>query len=494
MLRQKDVKKYKKKSKYDQILSIRKDGEYLLKNERPIKDNLIKTINQEKVSKFIEDILVNDKITHLLFRSNSKFEVDYYLNTKKNFFTHKSPLKQMNSDNITLKQVKKQTCLEMRRKLNNFKNVRKQMIYSMDNINKRKIKIFRKELKIIENKHKEEIKKNRINGFIRAYKSIRKKYDLEKTPNLFRNNSCILYDYDKRNKINIPKNKSVKKNNSLLLKSISNDTYESDLKQNNFTNLGVNKGNNRYKVSKSLLPFVKLDENDVFSRLYHNVVLLSPSTSVKNEKKPQSCKNKNSISYNFSNSPIYNPKIIFKLKKVIKSTSGKEFTFKITNDIIRRCFVNYSGGPPILEMEFFKQKKEENKKNYDWNNIKVNDDIQEEGETSKKGKEIVNFYKLIDKKTGNSFLHLAVIGGYEEFVRYFLEKKSNINLKNFEGNTPLHLALSNQKQNQKIIDILMEHNPRLDIKNNKDQIPFELFTDEMKIRYGIDKLIIGKGN
>ena len=52
MLRQKDVKKYKKKSKYDQLLFLRKDGEYLLKNERPIKDNLIKTMNQKKSSRF----------------------------------------------------------------------------------------------------------------------------------------------------------------------------------------------------------------------------------------------------------------------------------------------------------------------------------------------------------------------------------------------------------------------------------------------------------
>ena len=142
-----------------------------------------------------------------------------------------------------------------------------------------------------------------------------------------------------------------------MIKSISSDTYESDIKTNNFSNLGVDKNNN--KLNNSLLPHVKLDVKDVYSRLYHNAVLLSPSSSVKNQRRPQSCKNKSSLSYDFANSPTYNPKIIFKLKKVIKSTSGKEFTFKITKDIIRRCFVKYSGGPPILGMEFFKQKREE---------------------------------------------------------------------------------------------------------------------------------------
>ena len=294
--------------------------------------------------------------------------------------------------------------------------------------------------------------------------------------------------------MNLSKNKIIKiNNNNRIIKSISEDTYESEIKsrKNNFSKIKyeLNNNNNNINKSISLLPNVKLDIKNVFSRLYNNAVLPE-------QKRPQSCKNKNRNNNQLlddTNIASLNQKINFKLKKVIKSTSGKEFTFKITKDIIRRCFVKYSGGPPILGMEFFKQKREENKKSYDLNNIKVDDDIQDEEEATKKGHEAVNFYKLIDKKTGNSFLHLAVIGGYEEFVRYFLEKKSNINLKNFDGNTPLHLALYDKKKKTNIIDILMEYHPRLDIKNKKDVIPFDLFTDEMKIKYGIDKLIIGKG-
>ena len=131
MLRQKDVKKYKKKSKYDQILFLSKDGEYLLKNERPIKDNLIKTINQEIVTKFIDDILINKKISRQLFRSNSDFEIKHYLSIKDRFFTHKSPLKKKVEDNITVKQIKKQACIDMKRTINNFMKNRTQMIKSM---------------------------------------------------------------------------------------------------------------------------------------------------------------------------------------------------------------------------------------------------------------------------------------------------------------------------------------------------------------------------
>ena len=470
MLRQKDVKKYKKKSKYDQLLFLRKDGEYLLKNERPIKDNLIKTINPEIVSKFIDDILVNKKISFRLFRSNSDFEINHYLNIKNRFFTHKSPLKPKNKDNITLKQLKKQTCIDMKKTVNKYKLNRNQVLKSMDKIHKKKIKIFTKDLNEVEKTSRQDIKDIRIKGFIRSFNSIRNKMDKYKNQGLYRNNS-VIYTHKKLNYNRTNKNKS------LILKSASIETNESDIKSNNIQNDKNNK-----ILNHSFLPDVKLDENDVFSRLYHNAVLLSPSSCIRN-KRPQSSINKryNSLSYDFQSSQAYIPKTIFKLKKVIKSTSGKEFTIKITKDILRKCFVKYSGGPPILKMGIFKKEKEEDRKNFEVIN---NQDGEED---TKKPHNFVNFFKLIDKKNGNSFLHMAVLGGYDELVRYLLDKKSNINLKNYDGNTPLHLALHNKKKNENIIDILMEYNPRLDIKNNNDEIAYDLFTDEMKAKYEVDK-------
>ena len=481
MLREKDVKKYKKKTKYEHILFLRKDGEYLLKNERPIKDNLIKTINQEKVSKFIDDILVNKKISRQLFRSNSDFEINNYLNIKQRFFTHKSPLKPKIIDNITVKQIKKQACLDMKKAINNYKENRTKLIKSMDKINKRKIRIFTKELCEMKNSSTQDIKNNRINGFIRSYNSIRKKFDFYKNGNSYKNNSCvlnenkILYDNKQNNKLNNNKN-------NLMLKSISNDRYGNDTKSNKIKNKKI--------LNKTHLPDTKLDENDVFSRLYYNVVHLSPSALIKH-KRPHSCVNQNqkfnSLSYDFQNNTAKKPKIIFKVNKAIKSTAGKEFTFRLTKSMLKKCFIKYSGGPPVLKMNLFKNEKEENKKDYV---IKENSVLQSEEDDYKKPDFFVNYFKLIDKRNGNSFLHLAVLGGYEELVRYLLEKKSNINLKNYDGNTPLHLALLNKEQNENIIDILMEYNPRLDIKNNNNEIAFDLFTYEMKVKYEIDSMII----
>ena len=251
------------------------------------------------------------------------------------------------------------------------------------------------------------------------------------------------------------------------------------------------------------MPHVKLDIKDVYNRLYHNVVLLSPSSTDK-LKKPMSSnsniKKRNNNFYKhytpFSSSNANRNKINFNLKKVVKSTSGKEFTLKITKDIIKKAFIQYSGGPTVLKMRKAINEKIENNGQNNFNNqneeVDINDELEEEMNLNKVSEDFVNYYKLIDKKTGNSFLHLAVIGGYDDFVRYFIEKKADINMKNFDGNTPLHLAL--ESKNNKIIDILMINKPKLDIPNNNGEIQFDLFTDKMKQHYNIDKLSFANQN
>ena len=57
----------------------------------------------------------------------------------------------------------------------------------------------------------------------------------------------------------------------------------------------------------------------------------------------------------------------------------------------------------------------------------------------------VNYYDLVDPKTGNTFLHLATIDNCPELIQYFIKKGANINLQNKEGNTPLHLAAKDKK-------------------------------------------------
>ncbi len=505
MLRQKDIIKYKNKSKEDHILFLRKDGEYLLKNNRPIKENIVQSLNDIKVHQFIEDILTNKKILKLLFAKNSKYELKTYLNLKKKFFTHKSPKKKLKDegDNLTTKMLKKETSVKMKSEICCYKKQKVKTKNSMDKINNKKNKKFKVELDLMENAFIKGLKKNRINGFIRAYSTIKCKFDNIKneknSSTIYNNKSPLLHNYYKY--LNVKNETSKNANNKSrrkTIKSISSETNETEgIIRYNPNALYFNY-NNKSKINrlKLNLPNVKLNIKNVFNRLYHNIVLLSPSSSpsCKNKRRPLSCKNMRPHSSISADNNNNRRKIQFNLKKVIKSTSGKEFTFKITNDIIQKCFIKYSGGPTVLKMNKDKNNINEDENN-DTNNINknkadINEELEEEIGNEKKNEDFVNYYKLIDKKTGNSFLHLAVIGGYDEFVRYFIEKKADINMRNYDGNTPLHLALINK--DIKIIDILMKNNPKLDIPNNKGEIPFELFTDKMKEHYGIDKLLIVK--
>ena len=83
---------------------------------------------------------------------------------------------------------------------------------------------------------------------------------------------------------------------------------------------------------------------------------------------------------------------------------------------------------------------------------------------------------------------MAAMEDYPEMVKYFIEKGANINMKNNDGNTPLHLALKNK--HKKIIKLLMDNKSALDIPNNDGEIAFEYFTPEMKKEYGIDKILV----
>ena len=495
MLRQKDIIKYKTKSKKDQILFLRKDAEYYLRNNRPIKNNIINSLSKKKMGEFIEDILKNKKISSLLYTTNSKYEIRTYLNMKQKFFTKKNVKKnsRKKEDNLTKKRTKREIYLKMKNEINSFKKDRQKLRNSMDAINHKRVEEFKKELDELKNDENKDIKRNRINGFIRAYSTIKNKFDfnINQSNKKNKNNSFILSPNH-----NIKNQK--RKNN--YKKSLSSETTESAKNYGHFSRSIIYSPNNNYNYNDSQkinlnLPHVKLDIKDVFNRLYHNVVLLSPSTSTDKLKRPMSSNSNNKKRKNdflkkytpFSSSNGNRNKINFNLKKVVKSTSGKEFTLKITKDIIKKAFIQYSGGPTVLKMrKTINEKNEQNNFNNQNDDVDINDELEEEMNLNKVSEDFVNYYKLIEKKTGNSFLHLAVIGGYDDFVRYFIEKKADINMKNFDGNTPLHLALKNN--NNKIIDILMSNKPKLDIPNNKGEIQFDLFTDKMKEHYNIDKL------
>ena len=73
---------------------------------------------------------------------------------------------------------------------------------------------------------------------------------------------------------------------------------------------------------------------------------------------------------------------------------------------------------------------------------------------------------------GNTRLHIAVVSGNIEPVKFLLENGSNIEEKNLEGNTPLHIAL--ESNNEKMIKFLIEIGSNIEEKNFEGNTPLHI--------------------
>ena len=83
----------------------------------------------------------------------------------------------------------------------------------------------------------------------------------------------------------------------------------------------------------------------------------------------------------------------------------------------------------------------------------------------------------LEAETSNTSLHMACANGFDEIVKFLIEKGADINAKNISGNTPLHWACLNGKSS--IVDILLEqkvddkHLVDVNAKNIFKRIPME---------------------
>ena len=69
---------------------------------------------------------------------------------------------------------------------------------------------------------------------------------------------------------------------------------------------------------------------------------------------------------------------------------------------------------------------------------------------------------------------------------YFIKKKLNINKKNKNGDTPLHLAI--QKGDYDIIKLLLDNGANIKIKNKKGITPFDLADKEMRMVFNLEDM------
>jgi hypothetical protein len=441
MLRQIYMNKYKEKSKFDDERFIKEDDEYLLKEMRPVKDTSIKRLPKKKLDKFIDDILTNIKFTKILYASNSQVEIKKYYKTKqsleKNEKKKKKIIKEKNeTSSIVKKRSRREAYIQIRLEVDNYKRNRSDYKNTLEKKNNETYYTLKKEMNNDKNSYFNTIKQNRIKGFRKSFDKLREKLKSLK------GNSLI-------------------EENTKETETLNDPFYTED--------------------SKIDLPKIKLNINNVFSRLYHNVVLLQNDKNIIPHKRNNSAqilhKNNttNNINVNNNNHHIPpNPKIKYKLKNVLKSTNGKEFTIKITDEVIKKCFAKYSGGPSVISYLKSQLKK-------DQFNEKENELREDQ----------VNFYSLITKE-GNSFLHIATMENLPELVKYFTDKGANVNIQNLNGDTPLHISA--REHFDACTLILLKAKASLDIPNNNNKIPFDYFDEERKKKFGLDKIVIKDNN
>ena len=220
------------------------------------------------------------------------------------------------------------------------------------------------------------------------------------------------------------------------------------------------------KKDKFKLNNIKLNIKNVYSRLYHNSVFLRERED--NNKSLNYSNVSNNNSFNESeNQNYYKKEKKFRKNKIIKNSQGKEFTIKITPEIKRKCFFNYSGGPI---------------KNYNY----YEEDILKDEE---KKKYLITLNRLNDEN-GNNNLQIAVKKNLIDFVKYFLNKKIDIDYQNKFGDTALHIAMI--ENNLDIIEILLDNNANLLIKNNEGKTPFDLASDKAKKEFRLEAMIMEK--
>ena len=432
MLRQSFLNKYKEKSRYGEDRFSKEDEGYLLNQNRPIKYNFMHSLKKEKMDKFIEDVLANKRLTTVLYATNADIEIKTFKKINNNFIRRRDELERKlraknEPSSVVKRRSRNEAYLKMRNEISNFKINKEKYRRTLTQKNNKTEKKMKEDVEREKKEYYDDLRANFIKGYRRAFSRIKYKLDILKM--------------------------GIKEG---FLQTEIDYPYAFE-----FTG---------HKVK---LPKAKLNIKNVYSRLYNNTVILPKdldNNDNENNKKMgrrRTILSKKENDENLMETPIKKIRTRFRLKNALSSNHGKEFTIKINNSLFKKCLDKYSGGPETIKY------------------LKTDT---EEKSIDEKTPYLVNYYNLVEPKTGNSFLHSAAIENLPEMAKYFIDKGANKNLQNNEGNTPLHLAL--KCKNNKVIKILMDNKASLDIPNSKGEIPFDYFTPEMKKAYGVDKLLV----
>ena len=414
--------------------------------DRPLEISKIKKIKENKLYKFIDDIMCDKTINNLLYSSNARKIASFYLKQKKFLLRQHLPL-----------------------------------IIDEDNL-------FRKKVISFPEKMRRESIMESIRDNIIQFRIDRNRY---LTQMMEKNDEFI------NSQPNI--DKKIEKLNSKTINELRLNAYKKAFEK--CLNLSLTR--NKFQMPD-------LSNKDVFGRLYNNSVLRinqrnkrnNSADKIKNSNKnPLSYKNllkkyKISKTYKSDNdleydvNQHYNKKIVkFKLNSNITKSGHnmKQFNVIITKKKIRRCWSAISGGPKSKKEEKKRREKLEEKLkekyNYKILSCKGDGDINDLSlyNTMVVDDPFLRKYMIKNSnyrdRRNNSSLHIAVNNNSIKMVKYLLNKKDKkVNAKNDDGQTALHLACAAGKDD--IINLLIRNDANINAKDSQGNKPFDLVSSE----------------
>ena len=508
-------KEKKKMSEYENDMLIH-DGNHILQLERPLSNNGIRKLPDNILSSFVNDIMCNKKMGHLLYPTTFPKQVALYLkqqnyiykittlNKNKNFFDYLKNENKENNKNTIDDNSNEEGCISKGKIINYQKQE------EVDDI-KNNIKIFKSnkstKMKKLKIKNKKFFKSQPLVNKKLAKLTFRPVNDIRIRGYQKAFQYCLHHSFQDKH-FNLPNielnadNVYSRLYNNVIVKSktknkfinkTEDEDFISNTKNNDMKNLMKN--NSLKELNSGLSPTSNINSNNTINQ--RTISPKNPNPTVKNE-------------------------LIFHISNINKSLNGREFTQKITPKMYERCLSSLSGGPKIplkrSQSCFFnnslKTKSNKKKKKYinyyaklttkncflkpklihDNNNNDQNkseNDVDTElinnlilaNSTSRN--ELINVKRFRDVNF-NTNLHIAVLKNNYKFVDYFIKKKLNINKKNKNGDTPLHLAI--QKGDYDIIKLLLDNGANIKIKNKKGITPFDLADKEMRMVFNLEDM------
>ena len=497
MLRNSYLEKFRKEnrkiSEYEKSI-LKNDGEHMLSLERPLSTISIRKLPKNDFPLFVNDLMCNKETGHLIYPLSFNKQVNLYL--KQQSYIYRITTFNKNKNFVEqMKNLKRNREKESERKKN----------YKI--LSSPKLSNFKKREEI------EEIKAN-LNSFKTNKNSLMKKLS-SKNRKFFKSQPLI-----------------DKKLRKLMFRSIN------DIRIKGYEKAFEDCNNRTMTNKKFNLPDVTLDESNVYSRLYNNIIVKNKNRNF-NKSKYYAYKYgflKKKLNYNFSNSFNYENKIQLSSKSqrergkinykdeyhvsnINKNLDGKEFTKIITPKMLTRCLSSISGGPKETNKKKYslylnsiydknKRPKSQSKKRRKYfnyyakltskncfmkmmpdSNIKSNSVFIEDKKindliiaNSNSKNDIINIKKFRDHDY-NTDLHRSVLKNNIKFVKYFINKGLDINKKNKYGNTPLHYAF--KIGNYDIIHLLLENGANIKIKNKKGIRPYDIANKDIKDAFNL---------